>query len=104
MERGVKSKAVDSTACSHDQLPRILFFAREEGSVVEMVEIQVIAGASSLAQLSDKRQHVDLFQEDICDAGVATARGGLCVLDERKGMHVVANVGRWSLLELHVVL
>lgn len=67
-----------------------------------MNETQGMAPANSLALLSNKCEHIVVFQEEICDAGVATTHGEAHDLDEPGRVHVAGNVRPSSLEELHV--
>lgn len=72
--------------------------------IVEMNEIQVMAAATSLGPLSNKREYDFVYEEELCNAGVATAREEAVVLDEPGGLQVADSIRLSSLQELHVVL
>lgn len=99
-----KSGVLNAPVYSYQQLPSNLFNGRKEGSVVRMDETQIIAASTLLAVFSEKREHVFVYDEEICDASVATGGGEAGVLEEPGLLHVASNVARSSLQELHIVL
>lgn len=63
-----------------------------------------MTAGTSLALLHIKCEPVVLFEEALCHAGVARARGEAGISDGPRRLHVASNVGRSRLEELHVVL
>lgn len=103
VERDRKSAVLDVAVCCHDQHSGILFIGWRTARVNAMYKTMVMAVATSLALPSTKSKHVVFFKKKLCVAGVATARGEACILDEPGRLHVTGNAGRSSLKELHVI-
>lgn len=63
-----------------------------------------MATATWLALLSNKHEHVMVFDGKRCNAGVVTTRGEAAILDELGRQHIDCSVGRSSPEELPIVL
>lgn len=70
----------------------MLLIKREESIIVEMDETQVMAAATSLALLSNKRQRVAVFEEGIGDLGIAKPHEEAAALVDLRPLHVAGNV------------
>lgn len=73
MEQGTKSWVVGAAGCSHDLQHDVLFIGRKECIFVETEKSQVMAASNSLSILDFERKHVFVFEEELCDTGIATA-------------------------------
>lgn len=58
VERGRTCEVLDASNFSHDPQPCILFIGLEGGSFFKMYEIWVMPVATSLALLSNRREHI----------------------------------------------
>lgn len=76
-ERDRKSEVVDAAVSSHKPQTCIFLLGREEGSVVRMGGTRVRAAATSHTLLSKNREHVVVFEDKLCDVGVAAVSGGI---------------------------
>lgn len=63
-----------------------------------------MVATTSLALISKNRRQVVVFEEEVCNAGVATAHKEAEVLDEPGRLHVAGNVGSLHLEELNVII
>lgn len=97
VEQARKSGAADAAVIRYDQQPHILFMGRKESSFTALNETQVTATATSLALLRNKREHVAVFKEEICDADAAIAPGEPGVLEKPGRLHAPGDVGRLNL-------
>lgn len=92
MEQGRMSGAVKMIVCSLDKQHLILFIGKKEGRSVETDKTQIMADGTPLALLSTEREPVVGFEEELCDACVATASGMSGVLDGPGRRHVAGSV------------
>lgn len=87
-----KSGSVDSAICSHGQKACILFTGQIEGRVVEMDEIEVMTAITLLHMVSNKRENITDFEEEISDAGVGTAHELTGILNEQRWLLIAGSV------------